>query len=267
MLGTSSGTRTGRRLAAAAAISLLAGLQASVAPAETATGEARESITTQYERGGRGASTGGAVSEQRYDPLVIAGERVPPSAGSETAKAAGGTEKSTGQDFWFFDADVVLFNDDDRDGYFHGIDVLFDADTYYEFADVYAVLYLSYEGGPWNEVAATDTFRIFGATSDDEYVVVTELMSGYPRGSYDLLIELYDALDGALVAELGPEDHPDFSFLPLEDFNRDNPDRHRHGHSRGGGALDPWTSLLLVMCAVAAWLIRRRQRQFDRDRY
>ncbi len=266
MSGRSSPERTDRRVAVAAVLSLLAGLPADAAPDGTATEEARTSISTHYERGGRDAPSPGKVSEHRYDALIVDGERASP-ARAEAKSAADGARKSARQDFWFFDADVLLFNDDDGDGYFHGIDVLFDADTFYEFADVYAVLYLSYEGGPWNEFAATDTFRIFGATSDDEYVVVTELMSGYPRGSYDLLIELYDAFDGAFVAELGPADHPDFSFLPLEDFNRDDPHRHAHGHRHGGGAFDPWTSVLLAMCGVAAWLVRRRQRQLGRHRY
>lgn len=266
MLGRSSGTRTHRWVAAAAALSLSAGWQANAAPDEPATGEARTSISTHYERGGRDAPSPGKVSEHRYGALIVDGERAPPSRTSAKS-AADGAQKGTRQDFWFFDADVLLFNDDDGDGYFHGIDVLFDADTFHEFADVYAVLYLSHEGGPWNEFAATETFRIFGATSDDEYVVVTELMSGYPRGSYDLLIELYDTFDGAFVAELGPADHPDFSFLPLEDFNRDDPHRHGHGHRHGGGAFAPWTSLLLAMCGVAAWLVRRRQRQLGRHRF
>jgi hypothetical protein len=158
---------------------------------------------------------------------------------------------------------VQLFNDDDLDGYYHGIDVLFDADTVYEEADVYAVLYLSYEGGPWNEYTTTDTFRIFGATSDDEYVVVTELLTGYPRGSYDLLIDLYDTFDGQLVASYGPEDTSEFFNLPLEDFNRDDP---RRGDSvivveKGGGAVDIWTLLAALTYLLAVYLVRRRPRK------
>jgi hypothetical protein len=112
------------------------------------------------------------------------------------------------------------------------------------------VLYLSYEGGPWNEYAATETFRIHGATSDDEFVVVTELRTGYPTGNYDLLIELYDTYDGSFVADFGPEDSSALGFLPLEDFNRDDPRRHRHGH-RGGGSVG-WPFVLLLGVVAAA---------------
>ena len=115
----------------------------------------------------------------------------------------------------------MLFNDHDTDGYYHGIDLLFDADTYFGFAEVYAVIYLSFEGGPWNEYAVTEDFTLAGASSEDEYVIVTELLSGYPTGSYDVLIELFDLYDNSLVAFFGPDDSSELAFLPLEDADRD----------------------------------------------
>lgn len=223
----------------------------------------RQSQSQQYSDG-RSSATPRTTTEDRYAPLVTTGERTNTARVTASGKLAAGQQGSeaASEEFWFFHADVQLFNDDDHDGYYHGIDVLFDADTIFETADVYAVLYLSYEGGPWNEYAVTDTFRIFGATSDDEYVVVTELTSGYPRGNYDLLIDLYDTWDGRLVATLGPEDSSALSYLPLEDFNRDDPDR---GNTvvvveDGGGALDVWTVLAGVLYVLAVWLVRRRQR-------
>lgn len=203
-------------------------------------GEERRSTSVQSE-GGRDGVSAEVVTEDRYGPLVTGGERARPGAQQGNAKTGSSSVQSMDHEFWIFFADVVLFGDDDGDGHFYGIDLLFDADTIFEAADVYAVLYLSLEGGPWNEYHVTDTFRIFGATSDDEYVVVSELESGYPRGSYDLLIELYDTFDGRFVASLGPTDTSELSFLPLEDFQRDDP--HflppvSHGHSHGGGAVD-----------------------------
>ena len=217
-------------------------------------GEVRESTTHYYDKGGRARISLKSRTEDRYDVLATEGNREKPAkkAGSNKPSSLAAAAKGS-DDFWIYYADVELFSDDDNDGYFYGIDVLFDADTYYEVADVYAALYLSYEGGPWNEYAVTDTFSIFGATSDDEYVVVTELMSGYPTGSYDLLIELYDAYDGAFVADMGPENNPDLAFLPLEDFNRDDPrvgGSHGHGLRHGGGTLDWPTVLMLTIGAV-----------------
>jgi hypothetical protein len=220
-------------------------------------GEIRESTTRYYDRGGRARTSLKARTEDRYDSLATEGSRNKPGRTAESGKTSSTVAAKGSNDFWIYYADVELFNDDDRDGYFHGIDVLFDADTYFDVADVYAVLYLSYEGGPWNEYAVTETFSIYGATSDDEYVVVSELMSGYPAGNYDLLIELYDTFDGSFVADMGPEDNPDLGYLPLEDFDRDDPRRGSGGH--GGGAVDGLTFVLLGAVVLIARLRRRNR--------
>ena len=86
-------------------------------------------------------------TENNYKALALSGTRSSPSE-----------KQSAGADFWFYTADVILFNDDDFDGYYWGIDLLFDVDTYFDVADVYAVVYLSFQGGPWNEFAVTESF-------------------------------------------------------------------------------------------------------------
>ncbi len=48
------------------------------------------------------------------------------------------------------------------------------------------------------------------------------MISGYPTGSYDILIELYDADTNAFLASIGPDEAPDLSLLPLEDSTRDS---------------------------------------------
>jgi hypothetical protein len=218
-----------------------------------AAAEIRESTTLHYDRGGRARISLKARTTDTYGQLETDGLRSKPGRTAENTKSSSVAAAAKGEDdFWIYYADVQLFNDDDQDGYFHGLDVLFDADTYFEVADVYAVLYLSYEGGPWNEYAVTETFSVYGATSDDEYVVVSELKSGYPTGNYDLLIELYDTWDGSFVADIGPENNPDLGYLPLEDFNRDDPDRGSQLHGHGGGAVDWLTAFLLGSVLLAA---------------
>lgn len=177
----------------------------------------RVSVVKQIARGGRDGNKSAAVRHE-FAALSTSGQRA-----AAYSKSAASSSKPGNIDFWFYDADVILFGDDDQDGYFYGIDLLFDADTVYADVAVYAVVLLSFEGGPWNEYAVTDDFFIDGAVSDDEYVVVTELESGYPAGSYDMLIELYDAVDGSFLADLGPEGSSELSYLPLEDFQRDEP--------------------------------------------
>jgi hypothetical protein len=218
----------------------------------------RLSQTTQMLRADRDLGLAGAVSENAFGPLITTGSRDKPAISGVQGKAGLSTAGIPNTDFWFYTADVVLFNDHDNDGYFHGIDLLFDADTYFVSADVYAVVYLSFEGGPWNEYAVTDPFTISGTSADDEYVIVTELLSGYPSGSYDLLIELFDAVDGSFLAWYGPEDTPALAFLALEDADRDRPVETGPDvivvHEHGGGAAG-WM-LLALLGSVA--ISRRR---------
>ena len=159
----------------------------------------------------------------------------------------------------FYSVDVELFNDHDRDGYFHGIDLWFDADTYFAFAEVYAVVYLSRDGGPWNEYAITDNFTLVGSSSEDDYVIVTELVSGYPPGSYDILIELFDAWDDSFVAWYGPEDTSELAFLPLEDAASDVADTPDVivVNRDGGGTTGMIFILLLSLAAAAKYRARQ----------
>ncbi len=226
--------------------------------------DGRVSKTLRYATGGRDNNrdpSKGSESLDAYAALDGNGAKVRSSEKSLIGDTQGATSRSLGVDFWIFDADVVLFNDDDADGFFHGIDLLFDADTVFDAVDVYAAVFLSLNGGSWNEYAVTEDFTIFGASSDDEFVLVTELLSGYPTGEYDLLIELYDAVDGSFLAEFGPADTSALSLLPLEDFDRDAPfvddvvvivD--------GGGGATGLVVLLLLMLAIAAIRVREQSR-------
>ncbi len=229
---------------------------ASQAAAE-ATDSVRSSISRHYAKGGRDNPTLSSEALDEYASLARSGSRSKSHTSGGLVKLGSGSQfsQSATLDFWFYDVDVQLFNDDDRDGYFHGIDLLFDADTIYSAAEVYAVVYLSLDFGPWNEYGVTEDFWIFGASGTDEYVLVTELLSGYPTGNYDLLIELFDAADSSFLASFGPDETSALSFLPLEDFNRDAPVDEipvavSHG---GGGAADTWTiSMLLLLLVVSA---------------
>jgi len=192
-------------------------------------------------------------SDDIFQALALDGKRSAPS-----------TKQFAAYDFWFYTADVVLFNDDDFDGYYWGVDLLFDVDTLYDVAEVYAVVYLSYEGGPWNETAVTESFSIFGASGEDEYVLVTELMSGYPTGDYDILIELFDAYDGEFLASFGPDDTSELSLLPLEDANRDDPISDTPVvivHQGGGGAFSWWTISMMLLLLLGTSLRNNRQRR------
>ena len=207
--------------------------------------EVRSSTSVHFSKPQRDSGAVGKLSKDEHRALLTEGKRDPTKQSSVVAAST---------DFWFYSADVILFNDHDVDGHYHGIDLLFDADTYFNFAEVYVVVYLSLDGGPWNEYTVSENFTLYGASADDEYNIVTELVSGYPTGSYDLLIELFDGYNDQFLASYGPLDTPELAFLPLEDANRDVPYVpppsqttvvvHEHGGAFG------WPSILVMLVGV-----------------
>jgi hypothetical protein len=226
-------------------------LTATVSMAET-TAEPRQSLTSEGTDIERGRVGDGKVSYNEHEPLRLQEPATPGSTGGKSLddgrQGTATIGASADPNFWFYDVAVTLFADADRDGYFWGIDLRFDADTSYAAADVFAVLYLSYEGGPWNEYAETEDITLFGTSAFDDYIVETELVSGYPKGEYDILIELYDAYDGSFLASIGPEDTSELSYLPLEDSTRDSSGNTQVVVNSGGGSLG-WL-LLFALLAV-----------------
>lgn len=227
----------------------------------------RISITSEGQASQRSDLTNNEGSLDELEPLVTEGSRSDSTRSSNQKQSATGAFKpgSVGQsdianvDFWFYDVEVELSSDFDRDGYYSSIDITFDADTVYSVADVYAVIYLSLNYGPWNEYVVTDDFVIYGASGDDEYFVETDLVAGYVSGDYDVLIELFDAYDGAFVASIGPEESSKLSFLPLEDAGRDTPPGTTVIINEGGGGSFSLLGLLALLGATGlASLTRNR---------
>lgn len=214
--------------------------------------ETRTSNTTQGPAGEAAADR--SISKDEYGALVTDGERDKSVRSAEQSNAVSISPPPPNSDFWFYDAWVDLYADVDRDGFYSGIELTFDVDTIYGIADVYAVVYLSYDYGPWNEYAVTEDFTIFGTSGNDEYVIESDLVSGYPTGDYDILIELFDAFDNSFVASIGPEETSELAILPLEDMNRDAVTETRITVNSGGGGSFSWFLLL----GLAAAAVRRR---------
>lgn len=223
--------------------------------------EPRISTSSQGQGIQRGQVGDGLISHDEMEALKVTGSRDNSTRASGQKNTSVNVSQSGLQavntDFWIYDAGVELFSDFDRDGYYFGVDLTFDADTVYSVAEVYAVVYLSYDFGPWNEYASTDDFTIFGASGDDEYVIETELVSGYVTGDYDILIELYDAYDGTYVASFGPDESSQLSYLPLEDAGRDTPPDTTIVVNNGGGGSMGLLGLLALL--GTAGLVRGRR--------
>ena len=128
-------------------------------------------------------------------------------------------------DFSIYDAVSILDDDFDWDGYYQTFTVQFDADvesyTMQESREVYALLYLSENGGPWLHYYTTDDFIIVGSSEDDIYEVSTTLLTDYAPEYYDVLIDLYQVGYSDVVATYSSDDSNALYALPLESSDYD----------------------------------------------
>jgi hypothetical protein len=164
-------------------------------------------------------------------------------------------------DITIYDASTTLISDFDDDGFYHRFSVTVDADTVYSTSRVYAQLYLSYEGGPWNYYASSDTYHIHGDSELDVFTVETELAEGFPAGYYDIRIELFDADTDEWLFNYGPYDDSSLSALPLEDSVHDD-----YYYSTayttevvvaGHGSIDIWLLTVMVLSGILVRCSRR----------
>jgi hypothetical protein len=130
-------------------------------------------------------------------------------------------------DFSIYGATSLLHEDYDGDGFYQTFSVIFDADIYSytpsQLGEVYALLYISKNGGPWTHYYTTDNFIIEGDSDLDEYEVVTTFLSGYAADHYDILIDLYQAGYNNVVASYSSDDSNALYALSLESADYDEP--------------------------------------------
>ncbi len=146
-------------------------------------------------------------------------------------------------EFWIYDAWITLHQDRDSDGYYHEFTLEFDADTEYDMAEVYARIYLG-TNEVFKQYHSTANFFISGDSTDDAFVVETELLSGFVPNDYEVMIELYNAYTDELVAVYDGYNDADLYLVSLESKNYDRAQQvvvvHEHGGSLG------WWALLLL---------------------
>lgn len=157
--------------------------------------------------------------------------------------------------FSIYQAQTRLIDDYDADGYYQTFSISFDADlisySHFERADVYAELYLSFNGGPWQHYLTTDIFTLYGESSDDEYSIHTRLNQGYVSGEYDILIDLYEVGYDDIVASYSADDDAALIALPLESDEYDEvyvETNHTDIHYHGGSV--NFTIIAMLMCLL-----------------
>ena len=158
------------------------------------------------------------ASIEKLPALIVEGFREESNAVVMAAQLA----HYTTDDITLFDAATELISDINNDGFYHRFNVVIDADTVLDSAYIYAKLYLSYEGGPWNHYATSESFHIYRDSDQDLFIVETELADGFTPGYYDIRVELYDGDYYTKILSYGPYDDDSLSALPLEDSYYDD---------------------------------------------
>ncbi len=159
--------------------------------------------------------------------------------------------------FVIYEGFSQLIEDYDGDSYYQTFSVTFDADLVNHGAHVeavvYAELYLSENGGPWEHYYSTDSFVIHGESTDDEFEVYSTLGQGFTTNHYDVLIDLYEEGYPNIVASYSSDDSNSLYGLPLEssDYDLAYVEYYEEATIHGGG-----TSVLALIIIFILLLMR-----------
>ncbi|MBU2979519.1 choice-of-anchor H family protein [Alteromonas sp. C1M14] len=163
----------------------------------------------------------GEPYQSEQEPAPVASTPAIAAKTTPSSKARLGANSVTTPDFWIYDAWTQWQRDIDYDGYYRSLTVSFDADTVYAQASVYVVIYIG-DAEAFYPIHTSSDFYIYGESSTDEFVIETDLISGFRPFDYDVMIELYDAQTGDLVAVADQTNDADLSYIPLESADYDD---------------------------------------------
>lgn len=123
-------------------------------------------------------------------------------------------------DAWINDIGTLLYNDADRNGYFSGISLSFDADTAFNSFEVFIAIdiisHLTPSANHVERLHTTRPFFIYGRSITDEYHVDIDLLTNFPPAIYDLRVTLADAHSREILDEVYARDFHNLRALPLE---------------------------------------------------
>lgn len=117
---------------------------------------------------------------------------------------------------WISGIGTLLYQDYDKDGYFAGFGLSIDADTPYDYSEVYATIDVLTSDTDRQRLHTTANFTIHGNSLADEYRVDIELLRNFPAGHYDIVVNLVNAYGGHVIDSVSAYDFSNLSNLPLE---------------------------------------------------
>lgn len=161
--------------------------------------------------------------------------------------------QSFSTDVWFHWLELELRGDNNNNGFYHQLYLKFDANTNRTNQPVWAEFSLQRAGRPEQRFYVSSIFNLYRHSSSDWLAIDTTLEDSFATGYYDLIIRLYDANSGWLLAEISGYDERILANLPLEDYQHDRPRIvvvESHGGSLG------FTTLFLLLLGVL-WRSRK----------
>jgi hypothetical protein len=166
-----------------------------------------------------------ALALTRDEMIKLKQQRERVNQGSDTSRNKRASRNVNDGSFVIYEGYTQLIEDLDIDGYYQTFSVTFDADfisySPYDSAIVYAELYLSENGGPWQHYYTTDSFVIQGESTNDNFEVYSTLSQGFNPNQYDVLIDLYEEGYPYIVASYSSDDSNALFALPLESSDYD----------------------------------------------
>lgn len=156
------------------------------------------------------------------ETLSSSNERHSTAKSSSSPKKLAITTQSYQSHVWFNSVDIFISGDINNNGYFHQLEVEFDADTSMPYQQVFAEFSLLPTYGGEKIYYTSSVFELFRQSSNDWLAVDTVLERRFPADEYLLTIRLFDANTGYLLAEISGFDDSNLDYLPLEDYDRDS---------------------------------------------
>ncbi|MFK7890632.1 MAG: choice-of-anchor H family protein [Granulosicoccus sp.] len=116
---------------------------------------------------------------------------------------------------------LLLFNDEDRDGYFTRFSMTIDAEARYHEERVYAAIDLMDSALNTEVLHVTDDFSLYSNTASNDYQVDLDLVRNYSTDFYNLKVSLHSAIDNRVLDYVNAPTMSNLRSVPLESEDLD----------------------------------------------
>ena len=157
---------------------------------------------------------------------------------------------------WFHSVSLYLSGDINANGYYHRLEVEFDADTELNYQPVFAEFSLLPSYGSERIFYTSSVFELYRDSANDWLAIDTILDQRFAPDQYLLTVRLFDANTGYLLAEISGFDDSNLDLLALEDYDRDS-----YIDTTTTVEVSAGSTGIMALLTLCCLIIRRRQHQ------